>query len=283
MPSTESLEEERKHMKKLRPDDLSKTSLLDLFKREEHPLSINDLIQMVESWKSSKREVKKIIRELIREGSLVRLRNNRFGIPDEMNLQIGTLWCTRAGNGFVVSDKEGVKDVFVPSRYIKDALHGDIVVVRVEHTSGEKREGRIVKVNERKTATVTGFVKRHKDILFLIPDDERIATHFIAEPGKKGDQVRDGNLVAAKVTRFPEHGDPECTIVKVFPDLDTVKEICQFVVHKSGLSPRFPKSVESEAKGCELDIVTKDRVDLRSIAHVTIDGEFARTLMMPSP
>lgn len=262
-------------MKKL-PNDLNKTDLLDLFKREKHPLSMNDIKNTVESWKSSKREVKKIIRDLIQEGSLVRLKNNRFGIPDEMNLEVGTLWCTRAGNGFVVPDKEGAKDIFVPARYIKDALHGDKVVVRVEHTSKGKREGRIVKVSERKTKAVTGFLKKHKDIFFLIPDDERISAHFIAEPGKKGDQLRDGDLVAAKVTRFSDHGDPECTVAKVFRTLDDVKKISQFVVYKSGLSSRFSRNAEAQARGCEFTIADKGRLDLRSTAHVTIDGEFAK-------
>lgn len=92
-------------MKKSLPIDLTKRDLLDVFKRQERPLSLDDLKGMVDSWKSRKREIKDLLRELTREGSLVRLKNNRFGIPDEMNLEVGTLWCTRSGNGFVVPDK----------------------------------------------------------------------------------------------------------------------------------------------------------------------------------
>ena len=235
-------------MKKSLPIDLTKRDLLDVFKRQERPLSLDDLKGMVDSWKSRKREIKDLLRELTREGSLVRLKNNRFGIPDEMNLEVGTLWCTRSGNGFVVPDKGGEKDVFVPSRFIKGALHGDKVVVRVEHSRRGKREGQIVKVTERKTRNVTGFLEERKGLLFLVPDDERISARFIVEPGKAASEWEQGDLAAAKVTRFPETGDPECKLLKVFKGLDDVKKISQFIVYKHGLSHRFPRNAEVEAK-----------------------------------
>jgi ribonuclease R len=263
-------------MKKKLLIDITKQGLLGLFKRAERPLSINELKGMVDSWKDRKREVKGFLKELVREGALVRLKSDRFGIPDEMNLEVGTLWCTRSGNGFVVPDKGDEKDVFVPSRFIKDAIHGDKVVVRVEHKSRGKREGRIVKVTERKTRNITGFLQQHKNIFFLVPDDERISAHFIVEPGAKVQELRDGYLAAAKVTGYPEAGDPECKILKVFKGLGDTKTISQFVVYKHSLSSRFPRKVEIEAKEAGLDIDLKGRIDLRQTDHVTIDGEFAK-------
>ena len=263
-------------MKNLLPKNLSKGHVLDIFKREGRPLSLDEIRSTVDSWKGRKNELKKLMKELTREGSLVKLKNNRFGIPDEMNLEVGTLWCTKSGNGFVIPDEDGGKDIFVPSRFIKDALHGDKVVVRLEQLTRGKREGRIVRVSERRTKNVTGFLRQRKKLFFLVPDDERISAHFIAEPESKGGELRDGDLVAAKVTRFPAGGDPECKVVKVFGALDEVRKIAQFVAYKTGLSPRFPRNIETEVKGRELDISLSGRVDLRSTGHVTIDGEFAR-------
>ncbi len=257
-------------------DVLTDKSLLRIFEKEKRPLSLNDLKNVVDSWTGRKRDVKKLLRNMVKAGVLVRLKNDRYGIPDEMNLLVGTLWCTRSGNGFVVPDKEEGNDVFVPARFIKDAIHGDKVVVRIEHMRQRRREGRIVKVTERKTRNITGFLQSHKSLFFLVPDDERIAAHFIVEPGRPDQDLRDGDLVAAKVTRFPEAGDPECRILKVFKALDSVKKITQFVTYKQGLSARFPKNAESDAKAIGLDISTKGRVDLRATEHVTIDGELAR-------
>ena len=263
-------------MKKNLPLNLTKHDLLGVFKRAERPLSHNDLKGMVDSWKERKREIKKLLKELMQDGALIRLKSDRFGIPDEMNLEVGTLWCTRSGNGFVVPDKGDEKDVFVPSRFIKDAIHGDKVVVRVEHRSRGKREGRIVKVTERKTRNITGFLQQHKKVFFLVPDDERISAHFLVEPDAKAGELRAGDMAAAKVTRYPETGDPECKLLKVFKGLGDPKSISQFVVYKHSLSPRFPRKVEIEAKAAGLDIDLEGRIDLRQTDHVTIDGEFAK-------
>ena len=263
-------------MKKKLPVNLTSRDLLTVFKRAERPLSFNDLKAMVDSWKDRKREIKKLLKELVQDGSLVRLKSDRFGIPDEMNLEVGTLWCTRSGNGFVVPDKGDEKDVFVPSRFIMDAIHGDKVVVRVEHKSRGKREGRIVKVTERKTRNVTGFLQQHKNVFYLVPDDERISARFIVESGVKAKDLRDGDMAAAKVSRYPEAGDPECKLLKVFKGLGDPKTISQFIVYKHGLSQRFPRKVEVDAKESGLDIDLAGRIDLRQTEHVTIDGEFAK-------
>jgi ribonuclease R len=262
--------------KNLLPPASEKKELLELFRRQERPLSFNDIKNLVDSWKDRKKDVKKLMKEMMKEGSLVRLKNNRFGIPGEMNLEAGTLWCTRSGNGFVVPDREGDKDVFVPSRFIKDALHGDKVVVRIEHTERGKKEGRIVKVTERRTRNITGFLKKHKDFFFLIPDDERINSHFIVEKGRKDSELKDGDLAAAKVTRFPEVGDPECKILKVFSRLNDAKKISQFITYKHSFSSRFKKNVETEAKEKEAHVTSAGRIDLRATSHVTIDGEYAK-------
>jgi ribonuclease R len=263
-------------MKGMLPTDFTKHDLLELFKREKRPLSMDDLRGFVDSWKARKKEIKKVLRDLARDGELVRMRNNRFGLPEEMNLEVGTLWCTKSGNGFVMPEKEGEKDIFVPSQLIGGALHGDRVVVRIEHAGRGKKEGRIIKVAERKTKNVTGYLRQRKSLFFLVPDDERISAHFLVEPGKKDEPLRDGELVAAKVTRFPDGGDPECKVVKIFGALDDVKKISQFVVYKSGLSPRFPRNADVQAKGTTVHIDLTGRVDLRGTNHVTIDGEFAK-------
>ena len=142
-----------------------------------------------------------------------------------MNLQTGTLWCTRSGNGFVIPDKESEKDIFIPSQHIKNAFHGDKVVARVEHAARGRKEGRIVKVTERKLRNVVGFVKMHRDVAFLVPEDQRISRHFLIS-GPNTKKLKDGDLVAARVTGFPDEGvEPECRIAKVFAGLSSMESI----------------------------------------------------------
>jgi len=263
-------------VKKNRDEHFSEDSILQLFKRERRPLSTEDLRRVLNLQKSEKNQIKRILKELVRTGQLVRIRENRFGIPNEMNLEIGTLWCTRSGNGFVIPDKEGHKDVFVPARHIKSAMHGDKVVVRVEHTARHLREGRIVKVTQHRSKNVIGFLRLHKDLMFLVPEDERLSSHFLVGSYEKGGQLEDGALVAARITRFPEEErDPECVIVKTFKGLNDIKSISQFIAYKHNLPWRFKKQSDAEAKATE-GVPAEGRLDLRSTKHVTIDGEFAK-------
>src|SRR5271157_3793075 len=263
-------------VKKNRDQQLSENAILQLFKRERRPLSTEDLRRVLDFQKSERKQIKRILKELVRAGQLVRIRENRFGIPSELNLEIGTLWCTRSGNGFVIPDKEGHKDVLVPARYIKTAMHGDKVVVRVKHTEHRLREGRIVKVTQHRSKNVIGFLRRYKELMFLVPEDERLSSHFLVGSYKKDGQLEDGTLVAARITRFPEEGaDPECAIVKSFEGLNDIKSISQFIVYKHNLQSRFKKQTDAEARVTE-GVPEEGRLDLRSFKHVTIDGDFAK-------
>jgi len=264
-------------MRKAGAAAVTKEGLLRVFKHEKRPLGLEDLQRVFDIRKKDRKPLKALLRDMVREGLIVRLRNNRFGIPQEMNLQTGTLWCTRSGNGFVMPDKEGEKDIFVPSRFIKNAFHGDRVVARVEHVARGKKEGRIVKVTEHNLRNVVGFVKMQRGLAFLVPEDERISRHFlISGPSRR--KLRDGDLVAARVTAFPdEGGEAECSVAKVFPSLSTLDAIAQFVGYKHNLPSKFKKAAESDAARLEFRIpADEDRLDLRSTAHVTIDGEFAK-------
>ena len=256
---------------------ISKESLLSLFKRARKPLSAEELRQSLKLQKSEKRLVKRVLNDLIRAGQLLRIKSNRFGIPREMNLEVGTLWCTRSGNGFVIPDKEGQKDVFVPAHFLKGAIHGDKVVVRVEHTARREREGRIVKVVERGAKNVVGFVQRQKDYIYLQPEDERIQGHFLIAPSETTPSLSDGDLVAARITRFPEQETgPECRILKVFKGLDDIKSVSQFIAYKHNLPGRFKRKAEAEARAVGMEPLPTERLDLRGTPHVTIDGEFAK-------
>ena len=264
-------------MRKASAAAVTKEGLLRIFKHEKRPLGFEDLRKVFDLKKKDRKPLKTLLKDMVHEGLIVRLKNNRFGIPQEMNLQTGTLWCTRSGNGFVMPDKEGEKDIFVPSRYIKNAFHGDKVVARVEHVARGKKEGRIVKVTEHKLRNVVGFVKMQRGLAFLVPEDERISRHFLIS-GPVGKKLKDGDLVAARVTAFPdEGGEAECTIAKAFPSLSTLEAIAQFVGYKHNLPSKFRKAAESDARRIEFSIpADRDRLDLRSTAHVTIDGEFAK-------
>ncbi len=262
--------------KKTDPLTLTKENLSRTFKREQKPLGLGDLQKIFGLAKQDKRAMKTLLNALMKEGVIVRLKNKRFGIPHEMNLETGTLWCTRSGNGFVIPDRENEKDIFIPSRGIGEAFHGDKVVARVDHTFRGRKEGKIIKVVSRKIKNIVGFVKTYRNVFFLTPEDQRVSHQFIInDPGDK--KLKDGDLVAARITRFPENGkEPACTVLKVFSGLSTMESIIQFIEYKHNLPLRFKKGLEDEAEGINEEPSPEGRLDLRATQHVTIDGEYAK-------
>jgi len=264
-------------MKKKYPLELTKDILIQIFKKEKKPLAPSELVAILSLNKKQGKTLKQLLKNLVRDGSIVELKNKRYGMPREMNLVSGTLWCTRSGNGFVVPDSVEEKDIFVPSRFIKDAFHGDKVIARVEHSFRGKKEGTIIKVTQRKIRNIVGFVRRDRNTTYIIPEDERISHHFVVTSTLKSAGLNDNDLVAARITRFPEGGmDPACTVLKVFKGLQNVLSITQFVQYKNALPFRFKKRSESEAQALDTSMDIKDRLDLRETIHVTIDGELAK-------
>lgn len=262
---------------KKNPPDLTKDMLLNLFKREKRPLALGELARILGLTAKQKHSLKRFIKDLAREGSIVSLKNNRYGLPEEMCLVTGTLWCTRSGNGFIIPEKKGERDLFVPARSMKNAFHGDRVVARVEHTFRGRKEARIVSVAQRKMSNIVGFVKKDRNLAYVIPEDDRISSHFLVNRRTGLGDLHNDDLVAARITRFPDEGnDPECKILTVFPGLQDLKSITRFVEYKHGLPLRFKKLVEAEAHALDLAADPTDRLDLRATKHVTIDGEFSK-------
>lgn len=260
-----------------REQEVTREIILKIFKQEKRPLAQNELATLLNLGKREGKMLKRTLKALVHDGSLLELKNKRYGLPREMNLVAGTFWSTRSGNGFVAPDYGGGKDVFVPARFIKNALHGDKVIARVEHTFRGRKEATIIKITRRRMRNIVGFIRHDRNGVYLVPEDERIPHHFIVTKSAKTVGLADNDLVAARVTRFPEGGmDPSCTPLKVFKGLGDVKSIIHFVQYKHALPFRFKKKTEAEAQAVETRADPTDRLDLRDTIHVTIDGEFAK-------
>ena len=125
------------------PAPFTEDSLLRVFSSARRPVGIDELESIFGRDRLRRRELMKMISSLVAQGRVIALKNKRFGLTKEMNLISGTLWCTRSGNGFVIPDSEGQRDVFVSSRNFNNAVHGDRVTVRLDHHYRGKPEGKM--------------------------------------------------------------------------------------------------------------------------------------------
>jgi ribonuclease R len=216
------------------------------------------------------------------KGLVVRTRSNRYGLPEKMNLVRGKLTGHAKGFAFVIPDEPGMDDIFIPPNEINNAMHGDIVLVRVASaTSGQRREGTVVRIIERGLTQIVGTYSESKHFGFVIPDDKKFASDiFIPKAASMG--AVDGHKVVVKLTTYPEgRKSAEGEVIQILghkndPGVDILS-----VIHKHGLPLAFEEEVLGQANQTPDSIdesEIENRRDLRNEVIVTIDGADAKDL-----
>ncbi|MGO5014902.1 ribonuclease R [Niallia sp. Sow4_A1] len=247
------------------------------------PLTVQELEEAfgIEDSSHFKDFVKALV-QMEEKGLVVRTRSNRYGLPEKMNLIRGKLAGHAKGFAFVIPEEQGMDDIFIPPNEVKTALNGDIVLARVtSESSGQRREGTIVRIIERGVQQIVGTYSESKHFGFVIPDDKKIATDiFIPKGSTKG--AIEGHKVVVKLTSYPEgRKNAEGEVIKILghkndPGVDILS-----VIHKHGLPLAFPENVLDQANSAPDTIDEKEianRRDLRNETIVTIDGADAKDL-----
>jgi ribonuclease R len=264
--------------------DELKERLLTFMRDEAYkPLTVQELEEafQIEDAAQFKEFVKALV-AMEEEGLIVRTRSNRYGVPEKMNLVRGKVAGHAKGFAFVVPEDPALDDIFIPPSELKNAMHGDTVLVRISsQTSGARKEGTIVRIIERGVTEIVGTYTESKNFGFVIPDDKKIVNDiFIPKHAKNG--AVEGHKVVVRLTTYPEGRiSAEGEVVKILghkndPGVDILS-----IIHKHGLPLQFPEDVIEHANSIPDTISEEDlkgRRDLRDQMIVTIDGEDAKDL-----
>jgi len=258
---------------------LSPQAIIDLMLTEGRPLYLREIAGLVGPEPSRKRLVKGIVDGLVRDGSLVLLKGDRYGLSSLMHLVTGTLTIHPDGFGFVKPATGEEPDIFIPPKGLKGAAHRDRVVVRIEEKKGRRLEGSILRVLERGNRLVVGTFRRGRNVSLVVPEDERLIFEVIV-PRKATLRARDGDVVVCEILEHPKDGrDPEGRVSEILGDPEDMDVQAKIVAFRHDLPSAFPEEALEEAgrfppfvSGAEM----AGREDLRDLPLVTIDGENAR-------
>src|SRR5665647_3470600 len=104
-----------------------------------------------------KRELKNMLEDMAEDGELIRLKGNSYTLPGKIKTTRGRISVHRDGYGFVTPEGGG-EDIFIPSKFLKSALHGDLVEASSSPSrmGGNKLDGRVLAVLEHATSRVVG-------------------------------------------------------------------------------------------------------------------------------
>ena len=227
-----------------------------------------------------RKKVQELLTNLEKQGKIIQISSQRYGLLRKMNLVVGRLSCHPDGYGFVIPEKEKRGDIFIKPRHLKKAMHGDRVVVRLEkRRRGRLAEGEIVRILERKNKYIVGVFKTDGQVGFLIPEEQRFATEIVI-PLPWAKKAGSGQMVVAEIVRFPSlHRGALAKIVEVLGDESLVSTQTQIVTYKYNLPQVFLESALREAEEAASKPIQAGRSeerDLRRLTLFTIDGENAR-------
>ena len=109
--------------------------ILRTFQEAARPLLMEELLRLLNVGQDQPGAVTALVDQMVARGQLVALKGGRFGLAEKMNLVAGELSAHPDGFGFVTPETGG-KDIYLVAATLKEAWHGDRVVVRIEGSRG---------------------------------------------------------------------------------------------------------------------------------------------------
>ena len=260
---------------------LNKETILTFFREEtRRPLCFRDIVSLMKLNHKQARALKSILRIMVRSGDLVLTRKGLYGPSEDMNLATGYFESHKEGYGFVIMEKPGERDIFIPARATLGSMNNDRVLVRVENF--HKREGRIIRILERSCTKIAGTFEETRTALYVRPKGKALNFDLtIARKDRGG--AKHGETVIAEITSYPsDRKPPSGRVVKIIGKAEDPRAEVEAIIDEFDLPRRFPHAVREgtiplfQRKTEGTGPGAHRRKDLRSLPAVTIDGERAR-------
>jgi ribonuclease R len=217
------------------------------------------------------------LKAMVRDGQLIRNRAAEYCLIGHLDLVTGTVSAHRDGYGFLKPD-DGSEDLYISAREMRALWDGDRIAVRVSAGRRGGREGNLVEVLERGTASVVGHFERAKGVDYVVPLGEA-QTEVLIGRGASA-HAKPGDIVRAEIVEHPTartHAVGRVTTVLGHADkagIDT-----QIAILSHGLPYEWPAAVEAAAREFAPSVpgaAARGREDLRELPLVTIDGADAK-------
>ena len=258
--------------------DKVKQAIVELLHRHPcQPLAVAELAEQLDLRGKEKKHLQKWLNELVKEGDIVCLRRDRYGIGTDADLIPGRLSVARSGNGYVATGTG--EEVFVPQADLGTALPGDRVLVRLAEGPSlpgrDDRHGRVIRVLERARRDIVGTLRSTERFLHVVPMDPVYKRDFYV-PAAAG--ARPGDRVVIRFVGWEnKHVSPEAEIIEVIGPSDDPSGDTIAIMRHYGFHATFPEPVMREAEEASARMETPGRrEDLRDRLIITIDPDRAR-------
>ncbi|HKX56838.1 MAG TPA: ribonuclease R, partial [Xanthomonadales bacterium] len=254
--------------------------ILDLLSDQGRPLKRKEIVSRLGVETPESREIlRRRLKAMLRDGQLVKSRNNSYGLPEKMDLVRGRISAHRDGFGFLIPEN-GDSDLYLSPRQMKQVQHGDQVLACVTGVDERgRREGAITEILQRAHQKIVGRFVRESGVCLVVPDDPRL-TQDVLIPLDDTGGAKPGQVVVAWIVDPPsEHKPPIGRVVEILGETGAPGMATEIAIRNFNLPFEWPKGVEAQAEAFGSSVpeeMISGRRDLRDLPLVTIDGEDAR-------
>ena len=264
--------------------DDKKSVVLSCIKSEDYiPVKRNELAFLMQVSKEDMELFNTVIDELKKEGSIIETKKGKLMTPEDAGIYPGTFIGNARGFGFVKTDADMEKDIFIPPDRVNGAMNKDRVMVKITSAAFKnmRPEGEIITILERGSDSIVGIFQAGKGYGFVIPDDKKLPDDiFIPKNAAKGAVT--GHKVVVKITKRTEKGNkPEGVVTEILGHVNDPGVDILSVIRKYDLPVEFPEEVYKYIENIEMTVPADEisrRRDLRDVLTITIDGDDAKDL-----
>ena len=258
----------------------SREHILRYLKEVKKPVELDSLLAAFELTKE--KEVEGFvfrIKAMLRDGQIKKNRKGGFVPLDQSNLQAGIVLGHADGFGFIQLEN-GDDDVFVSEKEMRALFVGDKVLIQRRISKSRRREeAHVVKVLKRNTTEIVGRLVVGNGSTYVQPDDRKQPQRVLLSSSNRQGANPD-DFVVIKITKQPTRNHlASGEIIKVIGnDLTPGLEI-DLAVMNHKIPFEWPKAVLKQARQFSKKVAAADcenRLDLRELPFVTIDGEDAK-------
>jgi len=264
-----------------------KNKVLRLLAKE--PLDKIQISRRLQLNEEGRRELRQLLKEMEKAGSIARVRKQRYVLPDAADLFTGTIQFHANGSAHILNEIPGGKDLFIPAEKTSTALHGDRVVARIvrnqpmdsrKYPGNFRKEGQVIRILEKVNQTIVGTLQKSKNFYYIVADDPRFPHNLYVKPPVAPLKAKVGDKVVARLdTWISRHLNPEGTIVEVLGKVGTPGIDILSILRRYRLPENFSPEVLRQAAQLNAKVTLDEisrRMDLRDRLIITIDPDDAR-------
>ncbi|MBU1138987.1 MAG: ribonuclease R, partial [Proteobacteria bacterium] len=265
-------------------EEMFEHNLLTLLYNSAEPLRSKDILQQLNLAHSAGKTLHNLLIDLTKKKILKETDKQCYRLGPKHGLAEGILDQNARGFGFVTALMSKVnppnysKDPFVSPGNIQSARHGDRVLIRVFKVKKDGRpEAEVISILQRGRDHLAGFVTKESGKFIVTPEDHRYPFSILLT-GKIPETLQDGDAVIVQITGERAGANrQQGTLVEILGDPDSVDVQMRLVIEKFSLPHEFSEETLQQTEAISEEIVpSANRLDLREIDHITIDGETAK-------